>query len=467
MYKKFIFNYKKINNKYLITNNLGKYWFLKEREFNKLNNEQELPKGLIKDLENRQFVYYEEHNTFTHGFYKQLRENKWYLKASTVLHIFVVSKNCNYNCVYCQAGKLNQKEKYLMDKDTAQKAVDIAFESPSPVLDFEFQGGEPLINFEIIKYIVEYSKQKNKTLTEDAKKDISFNIVSNLSLLSDEMISFIKNNCIAICTSIDGSRELQNTNRPYINNDSYDATNKNVMKLKENNINVSALVTTTKYSLDKYKEIVDEYIGLGLKSVAIRPLTKLGKAVSNWEQIGYTAEEFLEFYKNALDYIIKVNKRGYLLKEYISSIFLSKIINNEDLNYMELRSPCGATIGQLAYYYDGDIYSCDEGRMLAEMGDKKFLLGNVFNNCYKDLIKCECTKEVCKASTLEISTICGSCVYMPYCGICPVLNYSNYGKMDLQDKDDFKCKINKGILDYLFSIIDKDKKVLKIFQSWL
>lgn len=70
------------------------------------------------------------------------------------------------------------------------------------------------------------------------------------------------------------------------------------------------------------------------------------------------------------------------------------------MNYMELRSPCGGAIGQLAYYYDGNIYTCDEGRMLAEMGNDSFKLGNV-NNTYKELMETGATKAMCISSCLE------------------------------------------------------------------
>ena len=89
---------------------------------------------------------------------------------------------------------------------------------------------------------------------------------------------------------------------------------------------------------------------------------------------------------------------------------------------MELRSPCGAGIGQIAYYYDGNIYTCDEGRMLAEMGDDSFKLGNVYDNTYDELINCNNCKAACISSVLESLPTCHDCVYSPYCGTCPVTN---------------------------------------------
>jgi hypothetical protein len=61
-----------------------------------------------------------------------------------------------------------------------------------------------------------------------------------------------------------------------------------------------------------------------------------------------------------MKYIVEINKKGTLFKESISSIYLSKILTDRDPNYRDERSPCGAGIGQVAYNFDGKIYSCDE-----------------------------------------------------------------------------------------------------------
>ena len=461
MYKLNYFNFKENKNNYLITNDIGKYNFLSKQDFKNLIQRKELTPELKHELIENGFIYEGNEEIFASNQAMKLRRAKEYLLVPTTLHIFVVSKNCNFNCIYCQAGNLNQKENCNMSKETAKKAVEIAMESPSKYLTFEFQGGEPLMNFETIKYIIEYSKIISNG------KYIEYNLVSNLTLLTDEMIEFFIDNEVTICTSIDGNRELQNKNRPYKNADSYQETINKIKKLKERQIIVNAIETTTKHSLSKYKEIVDEYIELGLESIFIRPLTKLGKADNNWKNVGYKAEEFLEFYKKALDYIIEKNKQGIFLSEGHSNIFLRKILLNQPVNYMELRSPCGGAIGQLAYYYDGNIYTCDEGRMLSEMGDDSFKLGNVYENTYKELMQCDCTKAMCVSSCIECLPYCSTCAYMPYCGTCPVINLAQDDNIFPQNPQEYRCKIYGGILDILFNYIEKEPDVVEIFKRWI
>lgn len=461
MYKLNYFNFSKKNDKYLITNDSGKYMFLNQEDFNKLTNKENLDEELKTNLLNNGFIYDENDSLFALKQAVELRKSKGHLFTPTVLHIFVVTKNCNFNCIYCQAGNLNKKNNYMMSKETAKKAVDIALDSPSKYLSFEFQGGEPLMNFDTIKYIVEYSKEVKQD------KVIEYNLVSNLTLLTDEMIEFFTENKVTICTSIDGPIELQNLNRPYLDGNSYETTVSKIKKLKELGIDVNAIETTTKHSLNKYKEIIDEYVNLGFNNIFLRPLTRLGKADNNWLNIGYSAEEFLNFFKKSLDYIIELNKSGTFFIENHSSIFLRKIILNETVNYMELRSPCGGAIGQLAYYYDGDIYTCDEGRMLSEMGNISFKLGNVFENKYSDLMKCDCTKAMCISSCLECLPYCNSCVYQPYCGTCPVVNLAQDNNIFAKNPNEYRCQVYKGILDILFNYLENDSEVTEIFKSWI
>ena len=151
MYKLNYFNFEEKDEKYLITNDIGKYSFVSKQDFNKLVQKQEFNSEKKQELIEKGFIYNANDEIFATNQAMQLRRAKEYLLVPTTLHIFVVTKNCNFNCIYCQAGNLNQNENYHMTKETAKKAVDIAMESPSRYLTFEFQGGEPLTNYETIK----------------------------------------------------------------------------------------------------------------------------------------------------------------------------------------------------------------------------------------------------------------------------------------------------------------------------
>ena len=458
------FNFKEFRNGYLITNDLGEYQYLSPQQFQCFLKEDftDLPE-LKKELEEKGFVYYDSALNFSWRVRYRIQRNKSYIFKSTQLHIFVVTTACNHNCVYCQAQNGYNVPNGLMSRETALKAVETALSSPGNSIDFEFQGGEPLINFDVIRFIVEYTESRK------ADKKVNYSIVTNLTLLTDEMEEFILEHKIGLSTSLDGDHFLHNNNRPLRSGkDAYDLITQRIIKLKNKGIVSGALLTVTKSTLTRHKEIVDAYVACGLHTISLRPLTPLGCADKNWSSIGYNPEEFISFYCKALDYIIEINKSGYRLSESMARIFLIKILDHEGLNYMELRSPCGAAIGQIAYYYDGEVYTCDEGRMLAEMGNPIFRLGSLESDDYNALMEAGACRNTCSASILEAVPSCSDCIYQPYCGTCPVVTYAL--EQDLYEKmpGGYRCRINQGILDKLFSIIiEDDNELMKIIYSWI
>ena len=456
------FNFKKLNNQYLITNDLGRYLFLSKKELQSLLQDQVDVTSEFGCAATANFFYYDgSAQAFSEQLKPYMRDSKNYLFSATSLHIFVVTNRCNMNCVYCQAQAGNAASNGMMTEEVARRAVDLALSAPSQYLTFEFQGGEPLLNFPIIKYIVEYAISKQR------KKVIEFNIVSNLTLLTDEMIDFIKKHQIGISTSLDGDASLHNKNRTYnTGTGTFDDVQREVQRLRASGVNVGAIETTTKNSLGAAKQIVDAYCAMGMPSIFLRPLTPLGRANDRWAEIGYAPAEFITFYRECFQYLMELNASGVPIREGHASIVLNKILTGRAVNYMELRSPCGAGIGQMAYYYDGNVYTCDEGRMLAEMGNDAFYLGSVFENSYDDLINAGACKATCTASILEVLPNCSDCVYSPYCGTCPVVNLALYKDIYVKEPNDYRCQIYRGIFDTIFTALQQPE-MAKILHTWV
>lgn len=457
--------YFKIQNSdcFLLTNDWGKYIFLEKRDFYQLLKHHKTGnQSLDLELRKRYFLL-EPEDLLSENLSCQLRNMKGYLFSATALHIFVLTDACNYQCVYCQAQDEKQQKKRYMDIETARKSVDFALQSPSEELTFEFQGGEPLLNFSVIKEIILYTAQKCKN------KKIHFTLVSNLSLLTPEIRDFLLHHQVSICTSLDGPASLQCRNRiSKGERDSYEYVQQGIDLLFQKGYKIGAIETTTRYSLPYAQQIVREYQKQHQSSIFLRPLTPLGYAKSQWQRIGYTAEEFLGFYREALREIMELNRNGYFMKEQQAVYFLNKILLGISENYMELRSPCGAALGQLAYNYDGNIYTCDEARMVAEMGQPVFQLGNVFENTYQEIIVSRTCKATCSASIVETIPGCSDCVYQPYCGVCPVIQYALEGNIFSREPNGYRCKIYKGILDTLFSILKNgNSSDCKILESWV
>ena len=462
--KKNYFRFKKWDAGYLLTNELGHYAFLSKDAFMAfLSGDGDKLKALsvYEKLKDLMFFYDVDDLTFIEEAGIRYRQYKQYLFQGPQLHIFVLTRQCNQQCVYCQASaNVNKAEQ--MSVETARKAVDIALQSPSKYLTFEFQGGEPLLNFETLKYIVEYTELHKKD------KEVEFTVVSNLLVLDETKLDFLQDHNVGISTSIDGDETLHNKNRPAANTNVFRAVSDKISLIQNRGLNISAIETTTRFTFSAHRALIDQYVKFGLNQIFIRPLTPLGIAGDNWDLIGYTAEEFVEFYQKCFAYLIEVNQSGYLLAEGHATMFLKKILGNSSGNYMELRSPCGGAIGQVAYYYNGKIFSCDEARMLSEMGDNSFQIGNVETDNLGSIISSPICKLISEASCLEGLTSCNECVFNPYCGTCPIISYAKYGTLYPGRMKEYRCEIYKGMITTIFSyILKNDPEINSIFESWI
>ena len=458
------FRFRRLGDSYLITNDFGRYHILSEPEFKNfvaggLDEASPLYGRMVQDGFIRDRMDFDALTSIW-------RTRNRFLWQGPSLHIVVVTLRCNHRCLYCQANSVAMKDKSSdMSLETARKVVDRIFESSSSSITIEFQGGEPLANWPAVEFIVEYAREKNRK----AGKSLWINLVTNLSLLDAKKLKFLLKNQVNFCTSLDGPANLHNKNRLFVGGDSHaDALRwfKEIYKKTARKaFRIDALLTVTRFSLPLHKEIVDEYVGLGMRGIYLRPLSRLGLARGTWDKIGYGPEEFLDFYRKALDHILDLNKRKNFF-EQTARLFLAKILGDTDPNFLDLRSPCGAGIGQIAYNFDGGIYTCDEGRMFSRMGDESFRIGSVKNGSYQESVSHPVVRAISVSSCLDNQVQCSRCAYKPYCGVCPIQCYGEQGDIMGRMPSNTRCRIQMGILDILFEKL-RDPKAEKIFRKWI
>ncbi len=461
------FNYRVLKGRYLLTNDSGRYIELKEDDFKAfLRGEIAQDSPLHADLKERGFL--RQWMNFDALAANWAKRNA-FLAQSTCLHIVVVTLRCNQKCVYCQVSSVSMKESSAdMTLETAAKVVKRIFETPNPSLTIEFQGGEPLVNWPVVKFIVEEAHRLNRT----AKKKLMIGLVSNLSLMDKAKLEFLLKHGVTFCTSLDGPAEVHEKNRIWLGGTSHGLTakwwDKILERTKRRRYGIDGLTTITRHSLAHPKEIVNEYLARDARGIYLRPLSPLGFALKTWQVIGYSPEEFLDFYRTAMDYIIEINlkRKNKPFFENMAKQFLTKILRNEEPNNLDVRSPCGAGIGQVAYNYDGGIYTCDEGRMLAKMGDESFRIGEAGSGSHVETMRHPAVRALITASTLEGQPQCSSCAYKPYDGVCPIYNYVTqddvYGRMH----SNLRCHTHMGVLDYLFERM-REPEVKSVFETWV
>lgn len=458
--------FRKIRSQYVLTNDLGHYCLLRPKELQRYLSGQVEEGGLLhKRLKKSGFF-----NSAADDSAGQWQKKHAYLwQRGPGLHIVVVTLRCNHKCLYCQASPANMRDRSTdMTLETAAKVVERIFATPNPTISIEFQGGEPLANWPAVRFIIERALELNHQF----KKHLQIGLVSNLSLMDQEKLEFLLEKGVSFCTSLDGPEDLHNRNRVYTGGSSYSEAARwwrvIMQKTMRRKYRIDGLTTVTRFSLSRARDIVNTYKALGARGVYLRPLSPLGLARNTWGTIGYSPDEFAEFYRSALDYILELNldKSGGIFVEQTAKMFLTKILLCEDPNQLDVRSPCGAGIGQMAYNFDGAVFTCDEGRMLSRMGDESFRIGSVAAGSYAEAVEHPAVKAMAVASCLDNQPQCSLCAYKPYCGVCPIYNYVVQADIFGNMPSNARCRTYMGILDYLFEKLQQ-KRCRQVFQRWV
>jgi uncharacterized protein len=451
---------------YLVSNMVGDFVALTHDEFDRLTDLRIAPGDGLYEKAYAAFLISRQGQRAQHQLLAlRLRSRMAFLRQMTPLHLFVVTLRCEHSCPYCQVSRQStDRSRYDMSEETAQRALKIALDSPSARIKIEFQGGEPLLNFDLIEKIV----LRAKAVASAASKKLEFVIASNLALLTDEHLAFLKTHDVLLSTSLDGPAELHNKNRPRPGGNSYELAVKGIRRAQEilGPDRVSALMTTTERSLNHVREIIDEYLRLGLDGIFLRPLSPYGFAIKTKQFHRYDAKDWLDFYSRGLRYILAVNRAGRYFPEFYSVLVLRRMLTDRPIGYVDLRSPAGIGLGALVYNYDGRVFASDEGRMLAEMGDNTFELGHVNTHSYRSLILSDKLVGLVSSSLTQCAPECSDCVFEPHCGADPVYHHATQrDAVGIKPLSEF-CARQKGIMSLLLHILEHEPENATILRRW-
>lgn len=417
-------------------------------------------------LKSKHFLQDEDSNIAFDLLTLKARTKRFEIAGFTRLHMFVVTLRCNHSCKYCQVSRQTEdRSTFDMTTAMADKGIDFTFQSPAPRLKIEFQGGEPLLNFDLIKHIVLKSKERNAT----EGRDLAFVIATNLSVLDDEMLGFCREHDIHISTSLDGPEDLHNANRPNTGENSYQITIQGVAKVRQvlGLDRVSALMTTTKASLNRATDIVDEYVKQGFRGIFLRSLSPYGFAIKTKSFQDYDSLQWLDFYRTGVDYILELNKKGVFLVEHYAAMILRKMLTPYGVGYVNLQSPAGLGIAGIIFNYNGEVYPSDEARMKAEMGDKKFLMGNLLKNSYEEMMLSPALLDPLEESILEAVPMCEECAFLPYCGSDPDYHYATQRDFVGHKALSGFCSKHMGVFRYLIQKMEDDPEAREIMENWV
>ena len=244
------FNFKRMaDDNYLITSVTGDFEFISQDNLKQIiAKDESLDMDFYLKLKSKFFLMSQNAIGSKRALASRLHAKKSTILEGTTLHIIVVTIQCMHSCSYCQVSRQQAGDEFTISRKDLLLACNTIFESTSDTLTVEFQGGDPLIKYDLVKLAIEYITEKNK----EHNRSIRFVVTTTLHQLTSDMCLFFKEHKVVLSTSIDGLADLHNKNRPTANRDAYERTITG-LELARKELGqdaVSALMTTTRKSLD-------------------------------------------------------------------------------------------------------------------------------------------------------------------------------------------------------------------------
>ena len=277
-----------------------------------------------------------------------------------------VAHTCNLNCEYCFAGQGKYHgEDAIMSFETGKKALDFLVENSGnrKNLEVDFFGGEPLVNFEVVKQLVSYAR----SIEKEKNKNFRFTLTTNGVLLDDDAIDFLNKEMNNVVLSLDGRKEVNDAKRKTINGKgSYDIIVpkfQNFVK-KRGDKEYYMRGTFTHNNLDFTNDIF-HMADLGFTELSMEPV--VSKPDTDYSLKEEDLDTIYEQYEILAKEMIKRKKEGRPFTFYHYMIDLS----GGPCIYKRITG-CGSGTEYLAVTPNGDFYPCHQF-----VGDKNFLMGNV------------------------------------------------------------------------------------------
>ena len=325
-----------------------------------------------------------------------------------------IAHDCNLRCKYCFASTGDfGKGRKLMSFETGKHAIDFLLENSGdrPNLELDFFGGEPLMNFEVVKQIVKYARSRES----EYNKKFRFTLTTNGVRLDDEIMDFANREMDNVVLSIDGRKEVHDYMRPFPNGSgSYDLVVPKYRRFADSRGQQRYYVrgTFTRHNPDFAQDVI-HLMELGFKQISVEPVVAPEEA----------------------DYAIREEDLPQLYAEYdrLAQEILRRHKNGEDFNFFHFMidleggpcvakrlSGCGSGTEYLAVTPWGDFYPCHQF-----VGNEAFLLGNVDEGITRTDIR-----DTFKCCNVYAKPKCRDCFAKFYCsGGCAANAYNFTGEI--------------------------------------
>lgn len=350
-------------------------------------------------------------------------KNRETVVKALCLHI---AHDCNLACRYCFAeeGEYHGR-RAIMSYEVGKKALDflVANSGNRTNLEVDFFGGEPLMNWEVVKQLVAYGR----SLEEEHHKKFRFTITTNGVLLNDEILEFVNKEMGNMVLSIDGRKEVHDRMRPHRGGQgSYDEIVPKFKKAAESRGQMNYYVrgTYTHYNTDFAKDVL-HLADLGFKQISVEPV--VAPETEDYAIREEDLPQLLAQYDELAEEMIKRRKEGNGFN------FFHFMIDLEGGPCVAKRlSGCGSGTEYLAVTPWGDLYPCHQF-----VGNEDFLMGNVDEGVLRTDIRYEF-----KQCNVYAKEKCKDCFAKFYCsGGCAANSYNFTGNVN--GSYDIGCELQR------------------------
>ncbi len=291
-----------------------------------------------------------------------LQQDKLFSFGVRALCLFI-THSCNLGCRYCFTQRDPGDRASHMTWKVGKKAVDFLLEQEGGRhREIDFFGGEPLLNFPLIREIVSYARDNER----QRGLEFEFTLTTNATLLDEEKFDFLNEENINVILSLDGRPEIQNKMRGFKDGrGSYDRTVKNIIQFLQSRDKDNYYIrgTYTRHNLDFCRDI-EHFLALGLDSLSLEPVVSQGASYSL--QVA-DLPRLEQEYDCLVDLYLEQKAQGHPFHFYHFALDLEK----GPCLYKRL-SGCGAGVDYLAVAADGTLYPCHQF-----VGIEGFYMGNL------------------------------------------------------------------------------------------
>ena len=348
-----------------------------------------------------------------------------------------IAHDCNLRCEYCFAGKGDYCQgRMLMTEEVGKAAIDylLHYSQGRHNLEVDFFGGEPTINFDVVKKVVEYARSKEK----EFDKKFRFTITTNGLILNDDMMDFINREMYNVVCSVDGRKEVNDRVRARVDGSGcYDAIIPHFQELirrreasgNDENWQYYVRGTFTKYNIDFGNDVMHMF-DLGFDQISFEPVVADAK-----QPYALTYEDLPDVFAEyeRLSKLIIENKKS--AGKHFNFYHFMIDLDQGPCAIKRLRG-CGCGNEYVAITPDGDVYPCHQF-----VGHEEWKMGNVF-----DLSINKEMKDNFARATVYHKSKCQECWAKFYCsGGCNANNWQYMG--NILDSFDLACEMEKKRLE--------------------